>query len=111
METSDILVNISKADVKVVELAIWFIRCPLYLVGYMDHLQFTSKIHPTGYYTNLFSGKTNLSMSAEDSKVFTYCHCRLFVGGNSGDKNDPTGLSDMELQHFQDSSKHRPMQA
>lgn len=50
-------------------------------------------------------------MSAEDTIVFTYCHSRLFVGGNSGDKNDPTGLSDTELQHFQDPSKHRPMQA
>lgn len=99
--------SISMGDMKVVELAVW---CPLHLVGYLAHLQFISKIHSTGYDTNLFSGKTNLSMSAEDSKVFTYCHSRLFVGGNSGEKNDPTGLSDMELQHFQDLSKHRPMQ-
>lgn len=110
-ETSDVLVNINEGDMKVVELAVWFIRCPLHLVGYLAHLQFISKIHPTGYNTNLFSGKTNLRMSAEDGKVFTYCHSRLFVRGNSGDKNDPTGLPDMELQHFLDSSKHRQMQA
>lgn len=97
METSDI----NKGDVKVVELAVWFIRCPLHLVGFLAHLQFISKIHPTGYDTNLFSGKTNLRMSAEDSKILTFCHSRLFVSGNSGDKNDPTVLSDMEPQHFQ----------